>query len=337
MKRIIENINKIALNDRLVRDLPLDYAYKNVRVVITGILTVGVAAATLLQDGILNLFPEIRIKATGIGMDGEPISVDAFQLVKENWFRNKSVYILQPGPEGAGGLTVAAHPFYIELLMPLNFQGTALQNLSALNAPKLSSLQLIIRTGVDTDVSTPGGGGTSTIGTLTIQAVSEEIPGVPANELVPHRLMNQLAINQVIAGASNYAERFEIKGSGYLKSIMFETEAPAGTNSDGLIGKIGIFATLKKSDGSSGDTVQFGETTFAALRAENQAIFGVGVDGLTNPAFNAVGFAIWELDETLLMNKFKMLRMDAYSKVSLKIEYLAAGALWVTTEFAKEV
>jgi len=142
--------------------LALGTTYQAIKLRLTGTLTVAVAVATILEDSPLGLLRSIDLIVGG----GQPLrSKDGRATFRLNHIQHGTQPRLT-APSGAIGASTFVAEVYVDLWQPdLDF---GLARAFWLDADFLSQLELVIQVGGNTDVATPGGGGTAVISNVQI-------------------------------------------------------------------------------------------------------------------------------------------------------------------------
>lgn len=150
---------------------PLDIAnvrpLSGIQLEVDGVLTVGVAAATLSSAGILAVLKKIQMTVGGephmqFGLEGILPGGDFLHVLNYSWF-GKLPNVSQPA------VAVGANPFHAVLVMP--FAGSKILHKHMPKEARQAmtfrregrSVQLQFDWGANTDIATPGGGGTATV------------------------------------------------------------------------------------------------------------------------------------------------------------------------------
>lgn len=157
--------------------LPLGASILGYRLRFTGTLTVGVAAATILEDSPLGYLRNIQLVVGG----SFPLRVHDARFVN---FWNRLQYGAPnriTAPSGAVGASNFTAEVIVSLEQPDLLAALGLKRGFILDSRPLGSLELVVTPGVDADVATPGGGGTAVLSALSIQITemaAQDVAGV---------------------------------------------------------------------------------------------------------------------------------------------------------------
>lgn len=312
----------LALSDMRSFPLPRVNDLIELRFLIYGILTVGVANATLVAGWMTEFVKEVIVKATGGGIDSTPIAMDGFQIGKTMWLKN-GAFPRYDNP----GLTfaVGTNPFLIEVICRFTPDGI-IEGVSSLPARYCDTIDLEVTLGASTDVATPGGGGTAVVGSLSIldaNAVEEKDWGPQFERWV--KTEKRIVIGEALA-AADIKKLADITGTGKLAAITIETETAAGADSDDILSDMII-----KVQAKGGNQVELDGAHFKSVQASNLAQYKLP-QYLSSPPFTNVGFARWEFDKTGMGDPDELVSVESFQSVEFHAKCILAGKLWLTVE-----
>lgn len=252
-------------NSTVLLDLPREYIATRLWLELTGNLVNGVAAAA----AIINEAPQRLIRRVALKADGETMQVWEGGMLFAFWAMLNGVAADRQAPV----VGVGTQPF--RAMIPLCFEAirTGNPSMTYLVTRRFLNLQLEVTWGTDTDIATPGGGGTSVVSAVNLDVVSDELMNRPEalGLVVPYK---DLIVGQLTEQPSGAASEYRIKlpkqdpVRGFF--IRCATQANNGRDLSNT-----VLNSLIVRERVTLDTFR---TSFDELRSINQAEYGIAQD-----------------------------------------------------------
>lgn len=261
--------------------LPKTFLHRAMTLRFRGTATIATATAVAIAEGPLNVIKKIELIGDGRKTYWAIDGASAYRL--SNLMMGKA------GEFDPPTLTAGARPF--SFAYQLHHEAAAMRqpNDSFFDPRRHEEVELRITwAAADTEVITPGGGGTAVV-SGTLDVILEQTT-MGAESIIANRLLNYRE-DSITATSSNYS--FEIPRNGILAGILFKTTR-AGAPVDDLINKISLRSdsSFLHADNLRWDTLQaknvieYGlDRPFSAAGATGYAAtydpdeYGTGIEG----------------------------------------------------------
>lgn len=189
----------------------------------TGTLTVGVAAATILEDSPLGY-----LRSMDLVLGSTPLRVyDArFQNFWNRYTRHTANRITAPlGAIGASNFSAELIVDHGDPSLRADPVGRSLARAFLLDSRPLSALEEVFTFGVDADVATPGGGGTAVLSALALSLTEIQVPDVRG--ILSRQQMSFLDLPITATGVKDDIPTFNGLGVNYRAIVLHFTSGNA--------------------------------------------------------------------------------------------------------------
>ena len=291
---------------------------------LTGELAVGVANATLLEDGILRLVKKLVFNLLG---DVSPFSVSARLLHRINSYVNAAEKrISQPA------VTFATSPNKFRLSMDMNFvmpdfyaaEGFKL-NTQRFKGQEIGFPSFNVQLGTVADVATPGGGGTVALQNLLLNLHAKDENGEGIGLERENQIREELEFVTDAIVNTEQSGTFNIRDNNRLRRIaILARNNGTGLLSDAVIDEVQL---VRNED----DVLR--QWKWEDLQSKNKEEYQ-----LTTELFNALktGFAILNLDTEFDLSGVLDTRLDKGTK-SLTLKTIPVGGQTALVSASREV
>lgn len=231
--------NAPTLGARVICDIPLTADLERVGILLSGIVTIGVAASTgLVSDGIPNIIEDISL----IGDGRDTIAqISMAQLVSGNMFRRKGgsvSSVQQPA------LAVGAQAFEVEAILDLAQYGAIVPKESSVRENNYKTLQLAVRFNAAwTSVLVAGAGTTFATAALNLVVTADECLELPDGAgVVSTPILKPLISgrDELFSAAANRI-RFRLTPDQGLRGISLRMLNVTGNLSDSVLGRARVY------------------------------------------------------------------------------------------------
>jgi len=193
MPAVRQGLLAYAAGGTVRQEITTPHAVSKIEVRVTGTLTVGVAEAALVEDGVLNIIRTIRVTKASrpvlqFGLGDALLSGGKLLSVWDRFWYQELPTVNQPA------VGVATNAFDYSVFLPFRFSENLFrgaQPRDGLDAGCIrrdgERIDVEIDFGVDTDVATPGGGGTAVVA-AELEIIYHSMPELAQ---VPPEYMNK--------------------------------------------------------------------------------------------------------------------------------------------------
>ncbi len=257
--------------------LPKTFLHRALTLRFRGLATIGVATATQIGEGILNVIKKIEL----VG-DGRKVywAIDGASA-----FRMSNLMLGKQGEFFQNLLTAGARPFFWSYQLHHEAVGMRQPNDSFFDPRRHEEVELRITWGTDAEIITPGGGGTAVI-SGTLDAILEQTTD-GAESVILNRLLTYRE-DSIAATNANYS--YEIPRNGLLVGMLFKTTRN-GVPVDDIINRITVKSdsTFYHVDGLRWDTLRGKNLVEHHLDRPSAALAATGYPATFDP--NYAGWA----------------------------------------------